>query len=334
MELIRVDPASPEPRVLARATEVLRSGGLVAFPTETVYGLGAHALDVDAVRRIFAAKGRPSFNPLIVHVHEVAAVQHLVSAWPEAAQRLADTFWPGPLTMVLPKRQLVPDEVTAGLDTVAVRVPSHPVALALLRASRLPLAAPSANRYTEVSPTTAAHVAKGLGDRVDLILDGGPTEVGIESTVLDLSTPQPRLLRPGSISPLAISEVVGPLLPTEAPAGEHTPRRSPGLVGRHYAPRARLHLFSPADRAAAASLARETATRGKRVGALLLDALDAPVDHPVHMPADPAEYASRLYASLHTLDDLGCDLVLVEQVPATPEWAGVRDRLGRAAHQG
>jgi L-threonylcarbamoyladenylate synthase len=335
MLLLSVDPLRPDPEVLGRAAEVLHRGGLVAFPTETVYGLGAHALDRAAVRRIFAAKGRPSFNPLIVHVHDTEQLPRLVAAWPPAAQRLAAAFWPGPLTLVLPKREVVPDLVTAGLETVAVRIPAHPVALALLRAAALPIAAPSANRYTEVSPTTAQHVQKGLGERVDLILDGGPTHVGIESTVLDLSGSQPRLLRPGSISAREIAALIGPLAtPGSPPAGStpsDAPRPSPGLVGRHYAPRARLHLFDPADRDSAAALARDAALRGRRVGALLLAPLEAPIDHPVPMPDDPRDYAARLYAALHSLDDLHCDLVLVEAVPDTPGWAGIRDRLTRAA---
>jgi L-threonylcarbamoyladenylate synthase len=331
--ILEVDPERPDPAVLGRAAQILREGGLVAFPTETVYGLGAHAVDPAAVRRIFEAKGRPSFNPLIVHVYDVAAARQLVSAWPDVAQRLAEAFWPGPLTLVLPKRPEVPDLVTAGLATVAVRVPAHPVALALLRTSGLPIAAPSANRFTEVSPTTAKHVEKGLGGRVQLILDGGATSVGIESTVLDLAAGRPRLLRPGSISARAIEAVIGPLAAGEAPPTEEAaPRRSPGLVGRHYAPRARLDLFEGTSREDAAARARDLVLRGSRVGALLFEPLAAPIDHPVWMPRDPSGYASRLYSALHSLDDLLCDVVLVEQVPDTPEWAGVRDRLQRAAH--
>jgi L-threonylcarbamoyladenylate synthase len=331
--MLKVDPERPDAAVLGRAAQILREGGLVAFPTETVYGLGAHALDPAAVRRIFEAKGRPSFNPLIVHVYDVSAARQLVSAWPDVAQRLAEAFWPGPLTLVLPKRPEVPDLVTAGLATVAVRVPAHPVALALLRTSGLPTAAPSANRFTEVSPTTAEHVEKGLGGRVDLILDGGATSVGIESTVLDLASGRPRLLRPGSISARAIEAVIGPLAAgKQPPTDQEAPRRSPGLVARHYAPQARLELFEAASRDAAAARARDLVLRGSRVGALLFEPLAAPIDHPVWMPRDPSGYASRLYSALHSLDDLLCDVVLVEQVPDTPEWAGVRDRLQRAAH--
>ncbi|HEX4470144.1 MAG TPA: L-threonylcarbamoyladenylate synthase, partial [Gemmatimonadaceae bacterium] len=199
MRVIRVDPTSPEVSAIAQAAEILRGGGLVAFPTETVYGLGANALDAGAVERIYSAKGRPSFNPLIVHVPDADGARALASEWPEPASRVAEKFWPGPLTIVLPKRSVVPDNVTAGLDSVALRVPANPVALALLRAARIPLAAPSANRSTELSPTTARHVERSLGDRVDLILDGGQTSVGIESTVLDLRSTRAAILRPGVI---------------------------------------------------------------------------------------------------------------------------------------
>jgi L-threonylcarbamoyladenylate synthase len=334
MKRVEVVADAPDPEVLAEAAEVLRSGGLVAFPTETVYGLGAHALDAAAVQRIFAAKERPAFNPLIVHVHSVAAARALTTEWTQAAQQLADRFWPGPLTLVLPKRLVVPDVVTAGLPSVGIRIPSHPVALALLRLARLPIAAPSANRYTELSPTLADHVAKGLGDRIDMLVDGGPTQVGIESTVLDLTGGQPRLLRPGAIDGDALERVVGPV-PRWAPGPErHEARPSPGLVGRHYAPRARVFLFEPEQRSEAAELARRTRDRGGRVGALLLAPLDAPLDYPVAMAPNAEEYASRLYACLHQLDDRHCDLVLIEQVPATGAWAAVHDRIRRAADPG
>ena len=235
-----MDAGHPGPQLLAHAASVIRRGGLVAFPTETVYGLGANALDAAAVARIFAAKGRPSFNPLIVHVPAVAQAQELVTDWPEVAEQLARAFWPGPLTLVLGKRDVVPDIVTAGLANVAVRVPSHPIALALLRAARRPIAAPSANRYTRLSPTTAAHVAASLGDAVDLVIDGGPTTVGIESTVVDVTGPVPRLLRPGMLGLDALRAVVGEVAPpVAAPAvDDEAPRPSPGMTARHYAPHA------------------------------------------------------------------------------------------------
>jgi L-threonylcarbamoyladenylate synthase len=332
MPTITVDPSAPAAAALARAAAVLRRGGLVAFPTETVYGLGANALDADAVRRIFAAKGRPSYNPLIAHVADAAAARELVTAWPDAAEQLAAAFWPGPLTLVLPKRAIVPDVVTAGLDTVAVRVPAHPVAHALLVAAALPIAAPSANRFTQLSPTTAAHVERALGEGVDLILDGGPTSVGIESTVLDLSGARPVLLRPGSIALEELERIVGPLERPMAAGAAEAPRPSPGMLDRHYAPRAELRIFDQASREDAIERAQRAAAEGRTVGALLLAPLDAPIAHPVAMPHDPTGYAAALYATLHELDALGCDLVLVEAVPAGGAWAGVRDRLQRAAH--
>ncbi|HEX6534737.1 MAG TPA: L-threonylcarbamoyladenylate synthase [Gemmatimonadaceae bacterium] len=328
--LIEVDAVHPEPERIERAAAVLRRGGLVAFPTETVYGLGADALNADAVRRIFAAKGRPEFNPLIVHVADIAGARALASRWPDLAQRLAEAFWPGPLTLVVPRRPRVPDVVTAGLDTVAIRSPSHPVARALITAAGLPIAAPSANRFTELSPTRAHHVQRSLGDRVDVIVDGGATTVGIESTVVDVSGDSPVLLRPGGISTDELEGIVGPVRAAAEVRGD-VPRPSPGMIDRHYAPRAELRLFDPARRSEAAAEARAESERGRRVGALLLAPLAAPLRHPIVMPADPAAYARDLYAALHSLDEAGCDVVFVEMVPGSSRWDGVRDRLERGA---
>lgn len=332
VRLLRVDPLHPDPEALRAAAEVVRGGGLVAFPTETVYGLGANALDEAAVRRIFAAKGRPAYNPLIAHLPDLDAARRLASRWPEMAERAARAFWPGPLTLVVPRRPDVPDVVTAGLPTVALRVPAHPVAHALLAAAGIPLAAPSANRYTEVSPTTAEHVAKGLGDRVDLILDAGPTEVGIESTVLDVSGERPVLLRPGTLPLRSLEAVVGSVAAAEAVEGE-APRPAPGMVRRHYSPRGELRIFSPAEREAMRALAADAARRGIPTGALLLEELDEPVALRLRMPREPDAYARRLYAALHEMDDAGCKLILADAVPAAPEWAGIRDRLRRAAER-
>lgn len=334
MPYLTVDPDRPDAEIVRRAGDVLRRGGLVAFPTETVYGLGANALDANAVAKIFSAKGRPSFDPLIVHVLNAAAARSVAREWPETAERLAAAFWPGPLTLVLPKRPVVPDIVTAGLDTVAVRVPSHPVARAILEAASVPVAAPSANRFTAVSPTRAEHVARALGDRVDLIIDGGPTTVGIESTVVDVSGERLRVLRPGMITVPELAAAVGSLdIAVARDDGSDTaPRPSPGMLNRHYAPRARLQLFDDRSRTHAAHTASEQAAAGAVLGALLLTGFDAPVRHALSMPHDPAGYARALYHALHTLDAAGCDLVFVEAVPDTPTWAGVRDRLARAAH--
>lgn len=332
MILLPVDPASPDPAALAPAADTLRRGGLVAFPTETVYGLGAHALDSDAVARIYAAKGRPGYNPLIVHVADVDAARRLASAWPRTADALASAFWPGPLTLVLPKNDAIPDSVTAGLPTVALRVPAHPVAHALLRAAGIPVAAPSANRSTEVSPTTAQHVVRSLGERVDVIVDGGPCPVGIESTVLSLAGPVPTLLRPGTISIDELRAVIGDVaLPSPSPDATAA-RPSPGMLDRHYAPRAELRLFDPQENARLPS-GSDGRTAAMLIGPPRQTAIPPEMDV-VRMPEDPAEYASALYGTLHDLDAQGYARIWVQQPPDAPAWAGVRDRLRRAATGG
>jgi L-threonylcarbamoyladenylate synthase len=331
MRIISIDSAAPDVLAIDEAAEILRRGQLVAFPTETVYGLGANALDASAVARIFAAKGRPSYNPLIVHVPDEAAARELVREWPESASRLARAFWPGPVTLVLRKQSAIPDIVTAGLDSVALRVPAHPVALALLRAAAVPLAAPSANRSMSLSPTTAQHVARSLGDRVELILDGGPTTVGIESTVVDLRGAQPSILRPGVLGASEIEPIVGALaVPNEA-AGD-APRLAPGMLDRHYAPRARLILFGTADAPTVIAAAEEARASGGTVGMLVIETRVGG-SNILRMPNEALEYARRLYASLHALDESNCEVIYVERVPGGPEWAGVRDRLERAARQ-
>jgi L-threonylcarbamoyladenylate synthase len=306
------------PELLARAASIIRSGGLVAFPTETVYGLGANALDAQAVDRIFEVKGRPPSSPLIVHVDSVTMAQGLAIEWPEAAEKLTRAFWPGPLTLVLPKHPQIPDNVTAGLPTVALRQPDHPIPAALIREARLPIAAPSANRFTALSPTTAEHVLKSLGEDVDLILDGGPTRVGIESTVLALYGLRPKLLRPGMISREQIEEIAGPI---ETGAGLFEGGHpSPGLHEKHYCPITPLFLVDGTTLPA----------RGR--GAYLWLTNAQPTDHSEQMPPDAAAYAAILYETLHRLDDRGFDWIAVEQPPEWPEWAGVLDRLRRASY--
>jgi L-threonylcarbamoyladenylate synthase len=327
-EVLAVDAHAPQADRIARAAAVLRGGGLVAFPTETVYGLGALALDADAVRRIFAAKGRPANNPLIVHVAEIAEAVAIAAEWPDAAERLARRFWPGPLTLIVLRGGAVPDVTTAGGLTVAIRVPAHPVALALLRAVGAPVAAPSANRSSELSPTRADHVLRGLHGRIDLVLDGGPTTAGIESTVLDLTMSPPRLLRPGLIGPAELEAVVGPISRHAAlNVGEALP--SPGMLPRHYAPRTPMEC-SADGRARVAELLRA----GARIGWLTWTAPGLAATGLVaqRMPADPAGYAAHLYAALHTLDDAGVDRIIVDMPPEAEAWLAVRDRLGRAAH--
>ena len=328
MELLRVDPRNPDPSTIARAADVIRRGGLVAFPTETVYGIGAHALDPAAVERIYEAKGRPSYNPIIVHVATAEQAHDVVREWNETADRLARAFWPGPMTLVLAKRENVPDTVTAGLPTVGVRVPAHPVAHALLAAAGVPIAAPSANKSMQLSPTMAAHVVASLGDAVDIVLDGGPTWVGIESTVVDVSGDRPVVLRPGTISLEQIEAIAGAEVTLGGTASGDAPRPSPGMLDRHYAPRARLVLADAADVGIRVELER---AHGHTTGAVVITAPVEPSPTTVSMPNDPAEYAARLYATLHALDDAGCDVVVVERVPGSGLWLGVRDRLERAA---
>jgi L-threonylcarbamoyladenylate synthase len=323
--VLTIDPANPDPAALRAAAAVVRGGGLVAFPTETVYGLGANALDPASIRLIFAAKGRPPTNPLIVHVADGGMLARVVATWPDPARALAARFWPGPLTVVLPKGEAVPAEVTGGGPTVAVRMPAHPVALGLIREAGVPVAAPSANRSSEVSPTRAEHVRAGLDGRIDLILDGGPTPNGIESTVLDLTKGRPVLLRPGPISVADLEAVVGPVVRwnRSAPAG---PLPSPGLLPRHYAPRTPVELHPAASLAARAA---ELRAAGERVAVLAVGG--EPGAGGVGMPADAVGYGAQLYAVLHDLDARGLGRILIELPPDTDEWLAVRDRLTRAA---
>ncbi|HVS36018.1 MAG TPA: L-threonylcarbamoyladenylate synthase [Gemmataceae bacterium] len=328
--VIAVDARAPEPAAIARAAAVLRGGGLVAFPTETVYGLGALALDAGAVQRIFAAKGRPANNPIIVHIADIAEVTKVAAVWPEPAERLARRFWPGPLTLVVPRGAAVPDATTAGGPTVAVRVPAHPVALALLRATGAPIAAPSANRSTELSPTRAEHVLRGLAGRIDLVLDGGATTGGVESTVLDVTTSPPRLLRPGLIGPAELEAAIGPIARPTAVKIE-TVLPSPGMLPRHYAPRTPLEC-TPNGR----DRVEELLCKGARVGWMTFSGApeEAPLGSVVQqMPMDPAAYAAQLYAALHSLDDAGLDRIIVDRPPETDAWLAVQDRLRRAAHR-
>lgn len=319
--------------MLAEAAALLRAGRLVAFPTETVYGLGANALDEAAVRRIYEAKGRPAFNPIIVHVASADTARALAAEWTAAADALARAFWPGPLTLVVRRAPAIPDIVTAGGDTVGVRVPAHPVALALLREAAIPVAAPSANLSMQVSPTSARHVQRALGggDRVDLLIDGGETRVGIESTVVDTTGGVPRVLRPGMISREAVAGVAGGASGPDAAESETATLRSPGLLEKHYAPRARARLFPASDRRTAAGEVAAGVAQGRRVGTMVFRPLEVPGAHEHIMPAAADHYARVLYATLHALDDLGCDVIWIEEPPPGADWAGILDRLRRAA---
>lgn len=329
-----VDPPPDVRAALDRAAEVLARGGLVAIPTETVYGLAADARDAEAVAGIFRAKGRPATNPIIVHVADVAMARSLAANWPPVAEAIAARFWPGPVTVVVPRGPQIPDLVTAGGPTVGLRCPDHRLTRRLIADARMPLAAPSANRSEAVSPTTPHHVLEGLGNRIDLILDGGPCRAGIESTVIDCTVSPPRILRPGPLSRAAVEAALGTAVAwpdADDPAG---PARSPGHQARHYAPRTPLELS-----AAAAARVAAVLESGGRVGWLTARTDDPDVRRLaasrdlviVPMPADPEGFASRLYATLHALDQRRLERIIVDDPPATEEWRAVRDRLTRAA---
>jgi L-threonylcarbamoyladenylate synthase len=309
---------------VSEAVRVLRRGGLVALPTETVYGLGADASNELAVRRIFAAKGRPSTHPLIVHVASADAARAWVAEFPPLAQTLAEHFWPGPLTLILKRSPRASDAVTGGQDTVAVRVPNHPLALELLGEFGGGIAAPSANTFGHVSPTTAAHVRSELGDAVDLVLDGGPCAVGVESTIVDLTSGAPRLLRPGGISKEQLESALR--LAVLPPAAEV---RAPGMLASHYAPRAGLVLV--ATEAELFKAAEERVKAGAKVAVLSTVPVPLPngaVGYAV--PADAAEYARQLYAQLRQLDEKGYDVIVAALPPEAGLGLAVRDRLTRA----
>jgi L-threonylcarbamoyladenylate synthase len=313
-----------DPSLIARAVEILRSGGLVAFPTETVYGLGADASSPAAVRRIFEAKGRPADHPLIVHLGSVDALDAWAADVPPLARSLAEALWPGPLTIVLRRSARVPDAVTGGLPTVGLRVPAHPIALELLRAFEGGIAAPSANRFGTVSPTTAEHVRDGLGDRVDLVLDGGASAVGVESTIVDLSGDEPGILRPGGVPREVLEALAGVPFPVRK-GGEI---RAPGTLAAHYAPDARLMLVAPPDQPARAA---ELRARGLRVGVLAFEP-NARVEGAtvVDLGDSEEEAARRLYAAIRELDDT-CDVILGWPPDERGLGLAIGDRLRRAA---
>ena len=343
-DIVRVDRENPDAEAIARAASCLRRGGLVAFPTETVYGLGVHALDRAAVRRLFDAKGRPANDPLIVHVASFDQIAALVESIPPHAYALAARFWPGPLTLVMRRSSVVPDEVTAGLETVAIRIPSHPVARALLLAAGMPIAAPSANLFSRPSPTRASHVHDDLGGRIDMILDGGPTDVGVESTVLDLAREEPAILRPGAVTAEMLQAVVPRLGASSTRPADDEPLRSPGLLSKHYSPRAPLTLYEGAPEAALQALVAEAGRQTgahRRIGILGTRDQLARVRtvigeasrawHLEDIGDTSSETATRLYASLRAMDAAGVDLILVIAGPAEGLGVAVQDRLRRAA---
>lgn len=340
--VLHINPTHPEDSIIKQAAKNLQAGELVVFPTETVYGLGADALQASAVAHIFAAKGRPFSDPLIVHIAEFSTLEMLVTHIPAEVQQLAQTFWPGPLTLVLPASQRVPGLITAGLSTVAIRMPRHPVALALIRATGSPIAAPSANRFMHVSPTTAQHAFVDLNGRVPLILDGGPCEVGVESTVLDLCANVPTLLRPGGISLEALRAV----LPTvqhvrKKPEQtiENEGQRSPGQMLIHYAPSVPAWLFEGSTEqihTAMRTAIRKHQAQGERVGALIaeedfpaLQASGASL-YVLGSITTPAQVAARLFAGLRTLEEDGVQIILCRNFEEQGIGLAIRDRLLKA----
>ena len=314
--------------MISQASKILRAGGIVAFPTETVYGLGADATNPHAVAKIFDAKGRPATNPLIVHVADIDRAKRYAAVWPSTAQQLAEKFWPGPISLVVHKSPAIAENVTAGKNTVGLRMPDHPMALQLLREFDGPVAAPSANRSNRISPTTADHVRQELGDKVDLILNGGPCRVGIESTVLDLSGDTPTILRPGGISQQQIEAIIGPVKVFTGALAHSVAAVSPGQSAVHYSP------ITPAFRFESASEI-QLYLRDKlnsQYGCIFICGKTETVeDSNVFILAnDPADYAQQFYASLRALDRLELKSILIEMPPATREWEAVRDRIGRA----
>jgi L-threonylcarbamoyladenylate synthase len=331
--VLKVSPRRPSAEKIRHAAETIRAGRLVAFPTETVYGLGADALSQDAAARIYAAKGRPQDNPLIVHVASTPEAAALVLRFTRTAETLAEKFWPGPLTLVLPKAAFVPDATTAGLKTVAVRMPDHPVALALIRKAATPVAAPSANKSGKPSPTTAAHVLEDLAGRVDVILDGGAADIGLESTVLDLTKPTPTVLRPGGVTVEMLEDAVGKVLVHPSARGAYAGRpESPGMRYRHYAPKAALILvegFGGAAKEKAMELARASLARGVSTGILAHTAGRRPPGAVVKRLRTSGE--AGLYRALREFDAEGAGCIVAESVPERGMGLAVMNRLRKAA---
>lgn len=346
-EIIKIDTAVPDwDKQLDHATEILRSGGLVAFPTETVYGLGANALDEKAVKNIYKAKGRPSDNPLIVHIAETNVLGDLVTTVPAAAQRLMDAFWPGPLTLVFPKSDRIPSVITAGLDTVAIRMPSHPIALALIKKAGVPVAAPSANSSGRPSPTLAKHVIEDLSGKVDVIIDGGNSKVGLESTVLDITSVPPVILRPGGVTLEQLRQILGNVGVDPAIVSGHTsatPPRSPGMKYRHYAPKAALLIIQGQNDQVVSEISRRAAlyiNEGTVTGILATDETKALYESSIHISCrvlslgsrlKPESLAANLFKCLREFDEKAVDVILSEMPESDGIGLAVANRLTKAA---
>ena len=331
-EILPTDTPALFQSAVRSAAELLRAGQVVAVPTETVYGLAANALNAEAVSLIFKAKGRPAHNPIIVHVASERMARRCVAHWPPLAARLAQAFWPGPLTLVLPRAGSVPDIVTAGGSTVGVRWPSHPFIQALIRECDFPLAAPSANPSNRISPTNAEHVRRSLGTKIPLIVDGGQSQVGLESTVLDLSVSPPRLLRPGMVHEEALVSVTGALSRGER---DVEVLKSPGLLRKHYAPLARLVLWYWADEAELLAQSRKTPVLPERIHIIAHTRIPSGdrFGRVSVIPHDAEAFARAIYSELHQCDQAGAELIVIEALPASAEWSAIADRLRRAAAQ-
>jgi L-threonylcarbamoyladenylate synthase len=319
-------------QAVRRAANLLRAGEVVALPTETVYGLAANALDEPAVAKIFQIKGRPAHNPIIVHVAGIAMARACVQEWPGVADKLAQAFWPGPLTLVLPRADKIPASVTAGGATVGIRWPAHPFMQAVIRECGFPLAAPSANLSNQISPTNAEHVSAQLGGKISLIVDGGQSQVGIESTVLDLTVSPARILRPGMIHGESLAAVGLPIADCRLPIAE-APLKSPGLLKKHYSPKARLVVMNWRDER---DLQSAIGNRQSAIGPVhIVCHTKIPAGFPAAnvsvIPHDAEAFARALYAELHRCDAAGAELIVVEAPPDSPEWSGIADRLRRAA---
>lgn len=338
-QVFHLNPAAPDAALVERAAAVLRNGGLVAFPTETVYGLGASATDAAAVSRIFSAKGRPTSDPVIVHLYNLAQLEQVAADVPALAYTLARRFWPGPLTLVLRRAAAIPPNVSAGMETVAVRMPNHPIPLALFRAAELPVAAPSANRFARPSATTAAHVLEDLGGRIDVVLDGGPAHIGLESTILDLTKAVPEVLRPGGIPLEMLRELVPDVrLVSRQLRPDEVGIEAPGMLLKHYSPRAELLLFTGEVGQVIACMqatAQQRTEAGQRVGILTTDDEAAAFEHlpalVFRLGSDLPQLATSLFHGMRELDRQAADVILVHAVEPTGLGVAINDRLLRAA---
>ncbi len=321
-------------KAVRRAAELLRAGEVVALPTETVYGLAANALDKNAVAKIFQIKGRPAHNPIIVHVASNEMARDCVKDFPNLAERFSKAFWPGPLTLVLPRAETIPNLVTAGGETVGVRWPSHPFMQAVIRECGFPLAAPSANLSNQVSPTSAAHVRAQLGEKISLIVDGGQSQVGIESTVLDLTVSPPRVLRPGMIHEESLAAVCGEIQSLNSKVqSRDSALRSPGLLEKHYSPKAKLVVMDWTDEADLGAKISSFKFQRSVIHLIVHTKIPAgfAAENVCVIPHDAEAFARALYGELHRCDAAGAKLIVVEALPSASEWSGIADRLRRAS---